>query len=100
MRGLKCCVTLLTFFSLSQSKLVYNEDVSVSLIEAVDRPRRSIFEEFDEAQGFEHHGHSGDEDVASSSPRFTNEWVVEITGGVDGARVLAEEMGYEIIGQV
>lgn len=84
----------------ANSRLAYNEHLSVSLIEDVDRSRRSIFDELND-NVVDHHGHSGEEDVTSSRPsKFTNEWVVEITGGANGARALAEEMGYDVIGQV
>ncbi|KAI9560352.1 hypothetical protein GHT06_014369 [Daphnia sinensis] len=47
------------------------------------------------------HGHIGNDDEDfTATARFTNEWVVEIKGGADAAARLAEEMGFEIHGQV
>ncbi|XP_046655685.1 neuroendocrine convertase 1-like [Daphnia pulicaria] len=74
---------------------IYDEASSVSLINRIDRYHRSTGDEFDD------HGHTGhdDEDLIGTS-RYTNEWVVKITGGAKSAAKLAEEMGFEIHGMV
>lgn len=80
---------------------VYDEAGSVSLIEKIDRYHRSTGEEFyEELEHLDEHGHTGHEEDLSGALRFTNEWVVKISGGPSAAAALAEEMGYEIIGEV
>ncbi len=81
---------------------IYDEASSVSLINRIDRYHRSTGDEFDgDVNLFDDHGHTGhdDEDLIGTS-RYTNEWVVKITGGAKSAAKLAEEMGFEIHGTV
>ena len=81
---------------------IYDEAGSVSLIDKIDRYHRSTDNEFnDDVNLFDDHGHTGhdDENLIGTS-RYTNEWVVKITGGAGSAAKLAEEMGFEINGQV
>lgn len=81
---------------------IYDEASSVSLINRIDRYHRSTGDEFDDGVNlFDDHGHTGhdDEDLIGTS-RYTNEWVVKITGGAKSAAKLAEEMGFEIHGMV
>ncbi|XP_032794407.2 neuroendocrine convertase 1 isoform X1 [Daphnia magna] len=80
----------------------YDEARSVSLINQIDRYHRSIGDELTDDQSLlGDHGHIGNdhEDFTATAP-FTNEWVVEIKGGADAAARLAEEMGFEIHGEV
>lgn len=80
----------------------YDEARSVSLINQIDRHHRSIGDELTDDQSLlGDHGHIGNdhEDFTATAP-FTNEWVVEIKGGADAAARLAEEMGFEIHGEV
>ena len=81
---------------------VYDEKRSVALIEDIDRYSHSPFGEFnDDLLLFDDHGHNGhEEEDESGASRFSNEWVVKITGGRAAADNLADEMGYEIIGEV
>lgn len=72
----------------------FDEAGSIALIEEIDKYSRL----YDDG-----HGHDGDDEEdfeMTDVPRYTNEWVVEITGGYQAAEALAEEMGYEIIGEV
>lgn len=81
---------------------IFDEAGSVSLIESIDRYHRSTDDQFDQdVSFFDEHGHTGhEEEDPTGASRFTNEWVVKITGGSAAAAKLAEEMGYEIIGEV
>lgn len=81
---------------------IYDEAGSISLIVRVDRYHRSIVDEFEnDLRPLDDHGHIGDDDENfSATVPFTNEWVVEIRGGPDAAARLAEEMGFEIHGEV
>jgi len=81
---------------------IYDEAQSIQLIEEIDRDRRDLEE--DQPIPYwnlveNNHGHDGD-DEETDEVMYTNEWVVEITGGPRAARILAEEMGYEIVGEV
>ena len=81
-----------------------NNEPLLSIVEKFDRyqrrPREAKYEE-DDVAFLDDHGHEGEEDPRLiSSSRYTNEWVVEITGGKKAASNIAEEMGYEIIGEV
>lgn len=81
-----------------------NDRPPLSMVEKIDRhlrrPRQAKYEE-DAVSLLDDHGHEGHEDPRLiGSYRFTNEWVVEITGGKKAASNLAEDMGYEIISEV
>lgn len=80
---------------------IYDEAKSIQLIEEIDRDRRDLEEESIPYLNLveNNHGHDGD-DEETDEVLYTNEWVVEITGGPRAARILAEEMGYEIVGEV
>lgn len=94
------CVLFVDFVSVHCH--IYDEASSVSLINRIDRYHRSTGKEFDDDVNlFDDHGHTGhdDEDLIGTS-RYTNEWVVKITGGAKSAAKLAEEMGFEIHGKV
>lgn len=81
-----------------------DQPLSLSMVEKIDRhlrrPRQAKNEE-DAVSFLDDHGHEGNEDPRLiGSSRYTNEWVVEITGGKKAASNLAEDMGYEIIAEV
>lgn len=98
----QCLLLALSLLSyVCANNYVHDKARSVALIEMIDRESRSIDPEFDRDSNFlDDHGHAGHEDQDPSAYRFTNEWVVKITGGPTAAARLAEEMGYEIIGEV
>ena len=89
----------------------FDDDYSVDLVNEVDagsRLSRDLVEDVDVAAVDLHsaisgdHGHVGidGKDHQDRHQGFTNEWVVEISGGYNAAQQLAQEMGYEIYGQV
>ena len=41
-----------------------------------------------------------DNTSASESPQFSKEWVVEVVGGEEAARLVADVGGFELLGQV
>lgn len=86
----------------STSGYIFDEAGSVSLIESIDRYHRSTDDQFDQDVSIlDEHGHTGhEEEDPTGASRFTNEWVVKITGGSAAAAKLAEDMGYQIIGEV
>ncbi len=94
-------ILVLTFFVLVPAHC-YDESRSIALIEDIDRYHRSTGDELENRfDPLDDHGHTGhDEEDAAGVARFTNEWVVELTGGRAAAENLADEMGYEIFGEV
>lgn len=94
-------ILVLTFFVVVPAHC-YDERRSIALIEDIDRYQRSIGDEFENKfDPLDDHGHIGhDDEGAAGIARFTNEWVVELTGGRAAADNLADEMGYEIVGEV
>jgi len=87
-----------------QVESLNDQSLSLSMVEKIDRhlrrPRQAKNEE-DTASFLADHGHEGNEDPRLiGNSRYTNEWVVEITGGKKAASNLAEDMGYEIIAEV
>lgn len=74
-----------------------------SFMEKIDRYHRNIDDEIvEDLSLIDDHGHTGhEEDFHETSPsRFTNEWVVKITGGPVAAASIADKMGFEIVGEV
>lgn len=39
-------------------------------------------------------------DISAGEKQYLNEWAVEIPGGSDAARAIAEELDYELVRQV
>lgn len=78
---------------------VFDEAGSNALIEVIDAGSRLKREEEADSYYDIDHGHAGHEDH-DIDDRYTQEWVVEITGGLLAAEALADQMGYEIVREV
>lgn len=92
-------LAVLTAFSCGEGS---REIRSIPVTDRLDRYHRSIDVQLEEELAFlDDHGHAGHDDyVLPERFKYTNEWVVKITGGPVAAARLAEEMGFEIFGEV
>lgn len=96
-------VLLFVSLTLFSTALVFDEALSVQLIDDIDSERGGRLVEkraVEFALPVEDDVHSDHGHTGSDETQPTDEWVVQIDGGEQSAAILARGMGFEIAGQV